>query len=113
MGVMIGAAHGLGAANIKTPSDANRMLQAIDIAIEVVLQQRSKIGAVINMLERRSNVLATTLLNTESSRSRIMDTDYAAESAVVARKMILIRAGHEVLKQSNLSNGLVMDLLRY
>lgn len=103
----------MGAVNVKTASDASRMLKAIDLALEVVLQQRSKIGAVMNMLDRRASVLATTLVNTESSRSRIMDTDYAVETAVVARKMILIRAGHEVLKQSNLSSGLVMDLLRY
>jgi len=113
LGATIGAAHGMGAVNVKTASDASRMLKAIDLALEVVLQQRSKIGAVMNMLDRRASVLATTLVNTESSRSRIMDTDYATETAVVARKMILIRAGHEVLKQSNLSSGLVMDLLRY
>ena len=69
-------------------------------------------GAVMNRLERRADVLTITKTNTESAQSKIADTDYAAETTNVARQMILARAGQEMIKLSQMNSQEVLALLR-
>ncbi len=59
-----------------------------------------------------SNNLQSVKTNTEASRSRILDTDYAKEAANLARTQVLQQAGMSMLSQSNQNSQNVMSLLQ-
>ena len=106
------AGHGMQAGSVRTARDATRLIEMVDLALEHVNSQRAAMGAVMNRLERRADVLTITKTNTESAQSKIADTDYAAETTNVARQMILARAGQEMIKLSQMNSQEVLALLR-
>jgi flagellin len=83
-----------------------------DKALSYVNAQRASLGAVMNVLEKRINVMTTERTNTKQSYSRIKDTDYAYESAMLARQMILQQAGQAVLAMTNQSAKDILTLLK-
>ena len=66
----------------------------------------------INRLEYTVNNLSNVSANTAAAYSRIMDTDYAAESAEVAKGTVLQQAGAAMLAQANASTQYVLSLLQ-
>ena len=72
-------------------------LKTLDQALLKVTDERSSYGAQQNRLGQTINHLSGMALNTESSRSRIMDTDYAAESAALAKNQLLMQASTSIL----------------
>ena len=100
------AGDGSGAANAKLAIDA------IDLAITEVNGARSTFGAVQNRFESIVSSLQVNAENQTAAKSRIMDTDFAAETANLTRGQILQQAGTAMLAQANsLPNG-VLALLR-
>ena len=100
------ANDGSGAANAKLAIDA------IDLAITEVNGARSTFGAVQNRFESIVSSLQVNAENQTAAKSRIMDTDFAAETANLTRGQILQQAGTAMLAQANsLPNG-VLALLR-
>lgn len=93
---------------IKQPSNP---LSVLDDAIERVDEQRSSLGAVHNRLESSIEGLATSRTNSTAARSRIMDADYAQETAKMTRAQILQQAGNSVLAQANTLPESVLTLL--
>jgi len=98
--------------DITTQANAALAITAIDDALKEVNTETIKQGATQN---RFAAVISTLQISTENqtqARSRIMDTDYAAETATLARGQILQQAGMAMLAQANqLPNG-VMALMR-
>jgi flagellin len=94
------------------PMGANNALQAIDGALQAINSQRANLGAMQNRFQSVVANLQTTAENLTASRSRIQDTDFAAETASLTRGQILQQAGTAMLAQANsLPNG-VLALLR-
>ncbi|NOG32805.1 hypothetical protein HLB35_15485 [Halomonas sp. TBZ9] len=93
---------------IKQP---NNPLSVLDDAIQSVDEQRSLLGATQNRVESRIEGLNTARMNSAATRSRIMDADYAQESAAMARAQILQQAGNSVLAKANLRPESVLNLL--
>jgi len=97
--------------SIASQADALKALSAIDNALETVLDERGKLGAIRNRLDFTAANLANVVTNTEASRSRIEDADFAAEAAKLAKNQILLQAGTAMLAQANASQQTVLSLL--
>jgi len=105
-------AGSFGGANVLSVTAANATLTEIDSALKTISSTRASLGAYQN---RFASTVANLTANAESltsSRSRIMDADFAAETANLTRGQILQQAGTAMLAQANqLPNG-VLALLR-
>jgi len=99
------------AVDVLAVSSANSALEIIDNAIQQVNDERAKLGAIQNRLDHTVNNLGSIVTNTEASKSRIQDADFAAESAKLAKNQILLQAGTAMLAQANASQQTVLSLL--
>ena len=97
--------------NISTRSGAVEALDVIDLALENVSASRAKLGALQNRLESTINNLSTTSENLSASRSRILDADFAAETAQLSRNQIIQQAGVSILAQANQQPQIALALL--
>ena len=98
--------------DIATQDGAQKATTTIDAAIKKVSAQRSKLGAVQNRLEHTIANLDTAAENTQTSESRIRDTDMAEEMVAYSKNNILLQAGQSMLAQANQSNQGVLSLLQ-
>ena len=98
--------------SLATQDSASDALTVIDSALEYVNGERSKLGAVENRLTHTVNNLTNIVTNTEASRSRILDTDYATETTELARAQIIQQAATAMLAQANQSSQSVLSLLQ-
>jgi flagellin len=87
-------------------------MTALDDALDAVNSQRAIFGAVQNRLDNAISNLMTSRENQTAARSRIMDADYAEETAAMARANILQQAGNAMVAQANQQPQQVMALLR-
>jgi len=90
---------------------SSRVIVAADVAIEAVSTQRATFGAVSNRLEHSVDNLTNVMTQAEASRSRILDTDYAASTSELARTQIIQQAGTAMLAQANQLPATVLALL--
>jgi len=97
--------------DISTRSGAVEALDVIDLALEDVSSQRAKLGALQNRLESTINNLSTTSENLSASRSRILDADFASETAQLSRNQIIQQAGVSILAQANQQPQVALALL--
>jgi flagellin len=113
-GASLGVASGssLSGMNVSTDKAATSALTTIDNAIQTVSEIRSKLGAIQNRLNSTMDNLANVVTNTEASRSRIQDTDYAKASSELARTQIIQQAATAMLAQANQEPQTVMQLLQ-
>ncbi|MGI2097416.1 flagellin [Shewanella glacialipiscicola] len=91
---------------------ANAAIALVDTFLADVGTQRSTLGANINRLGHTASNLASVTENTKAAAGRIMDADFAVESANMTRNQLLVQAGTTVLSSANQNTGLVMGLLR-
>jgi flagellin len=98
--------------NISTLSAAQTMLADIDTAINTVTTQRSTWGATQNRFEAVISNLKVTSENLSAARGRIMDTDFATETANLTKSQILQQAGTAMLAQANQTPQSVLSLLK-
>ncbi|WP_282167519.1 flagellin [Shewanella japonica] len=87
-------------------------IQAVDAFIDAVGEERSTLGANINRLGHTASNLTNVTENTVAAAGRIMDADFAVESANMTKNQLLVQAGTTVLSNANQNTGLVMGLLR-
>jgi len=87
-------------------------VSAIDAAINAVNSQRAEFGAVQNRFENVVSTLMVAAENQSAARSRIMDADYAAETANMSRAQILQQAGNAMVAQANQLPQQVLSLLQ-
>ena len=97
--------------NTKDREAANHAITIIDRALEQVSKERSSLGALQNRLESTVNNLTNVVENASASRSRILDADFAAESAALARGQVLQQAGVSILAQANQGPNMALSLL--
>lgn len=97
---------------ISSQSSAGNALTEIDAALTQLANLRSTWGAASNRLTHAADNAVNVSINSQASRSRIMDTDYAQATAEMARAMILNQAGSALLSQANQQPMLVLALLR-
>jgi len=91
---------------------ANRTIANISADITTVTTARANYGADMVRFGSAVATMQTTSVNLSASFSRIMDTDYAAETAAQAKNNILQQAGTAVLAQANQTPQTVLTLLR-
>jgi len=100
------------AMDISTAEAAQRTLAIVDSALATVNGTRASYGALQNRFESTISNLQATSVNLSSARSRILDADFAAETASLTRGQILQQAGTAMLAQANQLPNSVLSLLR-
>ena len=98
--------------DVSTAAGAQSALGVIDQGLDVINSSRSDYGAFNNRMEAVGRNLLIESENLAASQSRIMDADYAAETANRTRNLILQNAGIASLAQANVSSGLATYLLK-
>lgn len=101
-----------GSAGTELTATASATIGLLDTALASVGTVRSALGANANRLDHVNNNLANVNNNTLAAKGRIMDTDYANESASMTSKQMLMQAGTSMLKQSGSMSSLAMSLLQ-
>jgi flagellin len=97
------------ATSAATAGDA---IHTLDIAIKGATTEQASYGAMISRLEHAADNLTNVAANTDQSRSRIQDADYAVETTNLARTQIIAQASTAMLAQANQSKQSVLALLQ-
>src|SRR5690554_1740821 len=98
--------------DISTAEGAQRAIGIIDKAIDQVSSTRADLGAVNNRLDFTVANLSNVSEKTSAARSRIVDADFAAETAALSRAQVLQQAATAMLAQSNARPEQVLSLLQ-
>ena len=106
------AASGAGTQATVSVSNANDAITTIDAALATVASERASLGATQAQLESTVRNLANVAENTSAAAGRIMDTDYAAETANLTKAQILQQAATSILAQANAQPQSVLSLLQ-
>ena len=93
-------------------ANANAMISALDTALDTVNSERATYGAVQNRFEAVIANLQIASENQTAAKSRIMDADFAKETAMLTRAQILQQAGTAMLAQANQVPQQVLQLLK-
>ncbi|GAB6094290.1 B-type flagellin [Desulfatiferula olefinivorans] len=98
--------------DLKTQTGANDALSVIDKAIAKIDSIRGKLGAVQNRFESTITNLTNVAENISASRSRILDADFAKETAELTKYQIIQQAGLSMLSQANQLPQAALSLLQ-
>jgi flagellin len=98
--------------DISTYSGANNALAVVDGALDYISNIRADLGSIQNRFQSTISNLQNVSENLSASRSRILDADFASETADMTKSQILIQAGTAMLAQANSSSQNVLSLLR-
>jgi len=111
-GASLGASGlGVGTVDISTAGGASTALTAIDDAISSIGGTRADLGALQNRFQSTIRNLSNISENISAARSRIRDTDFAAETADLTRNQIIQQASTTVLSQANQRPQAALQLL--
>lgn len=91
---------------------ANAAITLAETTVDAIGTLRSKLGSGANRLDHVYNNLANIRTNTDAAKGRIMDVDYASETANMTTKQMLMQASTSMLKQSGSMSQLVMSLMQ-
>jgi flagellin len=97
--------------NISTQTGATAAIEVVDLALEQINSQRADLGAINNRLDFTVSNLSNVSENTSAARSRIMDADFASETAELSRAQVLQQASQAILAQANARPQQVLSLL--
>ncbi|MDN5882466.1 MAG: flagellin [Nitrosospira sp.] len=98
--------------DITTTTGADTAIASMDAALSALNAGRADLGAYQNRFSSAVSNLQTTAENLTASRSRIVDADFAAETATLSRNQVLQQAGTAMLAQANAMPQSVLALLR-
>ena len=98
--------------DITSAANATTAMDNIDTLIDLVTTERATYGAAQNRFESVISNLQVAVESQTAARSRIMDADFAAETAAMTRAQVLQQAGTAMLAQANQANQGVLQLLR-
>lgn len=111
--VVIGGSAGTSAgATVVTATSVGAVIDGLDRALSRIDTFRSTLGAMQNRFTTTISNLQSSIENQSAARSRIMDADFAAETAALSRNQILQQAGVAMLSQANQAPQTVLSLLR-
>ncbi|MHA6639775.1 lateral flagellin LafA [Stutzerimonas frequens] len=99
------------ASTLDTAANAGTAIDNLEQSLTDVAAMRAQFGANINRLNHTNNNLANMKDNTEMAKGRIMDADFASESANMTKNSMLLQSGISMLKQAGQMPGMVMGLL--
>jgi flagellin len=97
--------------DITTQAGATKAIGVVDAALEQINSQRADLGAINNRLDFTVSNLSNVSENTSAARSRIMDADFASETAELSRAQVLQQASQAILAQANARPQQVLSLL--
>lgn len=97
--------------DITSRAGSNVALDIIDLALDQISDQRAELGAIQNRLSSTINNLTTNSENLSAARSRILDADFALETASLSRNQIIQQAGTSILAQANQMPQIALSLL--
>jgi flagellin len=106
-----GAITTIKAETLDDATNAGSAMGELETALDAVGTLRSQLGANINRLNHTANNLANMKDNTDMAKGRIMDADFAKESANMTKNSMLMQSGISMLKQAGQMPGMVMSLL--
>lgn len=98
--------------SVATVNGAQDAIDSIDQALETINDTRSQLGAVSNRLDFTVSNLSNVSENTAAARSRVVDADFAAETAALSRAQVLQQASQAMLAQANARPQQVLSLLQ-
>ena len=107
-----GGGGGTAAADVKTADKSRSALEKLDKMLATVNAKRAEFGATQNRFEAVIQTLQVSAENQTAARSRIMDADFASETAALTRAQVLQQAGTAMLSQANSLPNNVLSLLR-
>ncbi len=93
-------------------SAASAVIGRVQTALDAVAVVRATMGATANRMSHVYGNLSNININTTIAQGRIMDADYAQESADMVSNQMLMQAGGKVLRQSGSMASMLMSLLR-
>ncbi len=119
-GLNLGGSSGTGTATLKAVSEINVQsvekatlaIKVADAAIALIDDQRSALGAIQNRFESTIANLMNVSENISAAKSRILDADFAAETANLTKAQILQQAGTAMLAQANTVPQAALTLLQ-
>ena len=97
---------------VATQAGSNAALNVIDEALSFISTTRADLGAVQNRFESTIANLQSVSENVSAARSRIMDADFAAETANLTKAQVMQQAGVAMLAQANMLPQTVLSLLQ-
>jgi flagellin len=106
------ATGNLSTLDVTSRGDANYAIVKIDSALNTISDLEGTLGAIQNRFQSAINSSQATSENLTSARSRIQDTDFAAETSKMTSANILQQAGVSVLAQANSSQQSILKLLQ-
>ena len=109
---VLGGAGGANPADIKDAAKSREALEKLDGMLAMVNSKRAEFGATQNRFEAVIQTLQVSAENQTAARSRIMDADFASETAALTRSQVLQQAGTAMLSQANSLPNNVLSLLR-
>lgn len=98
-------------ANLSDAAGARAAMEDFESALDDIGALRAEFGAYINRLTHTSNNLRNMTDNTELAKGRIMDADFALESANLSKNSMLLQSGISMLRQASQMPSLIMGLL--
>jgi flagellin len=102
----------LSSISVATAAGAQNAIESIDTALETINSTRSDLGAINNRLDFTVSNLSNVSENASAARSRILDADFASETAALSRAQVLSQASQAMLAQANASPPQVLSLLQ-
>lgn len=109
---VLGGTGGATPADIKDAAKSREALGKLDDMLALVNSKRAEFGATQNRFEAVIQTLQVSAENQTAARSRIMDADFASETAALTRAQVLQQAGTSMLSQANSLPNNVLSLLR-
>lgn len=110
--VSVSQGNSIADVDISTAKGAQKAIETIDKALEQINSTRSELGAVNNRLDFTVSNLSNVAEKTEAARSRIVDADFAKETAELSRAQVLQQASQAMLAQANARPQQVLSLLQ-
>jgi flagellin len=101
----------LSSISVATSAGAQAAIESIDSALETINSTRSDLGAINNRLDFTVSNLANVSENASAAKSRILDADFASETAALSRSQVLQQASQAMLAQANARPQQVLSLL--
>jgi len=98
--------------DLTTSANASAALTALDTKLDTITTNRATYGAAISRFGLAIQNLSVTSENQSAARGRIMDADFASETANLSRAQILQQAGSAMVAQANQIPNTVLSLLR-
>ena len=100
------------AGDLTTAANASTAVAALDTALDTITTSRASYGAAMSRFGMAISNLSISGENQSAARGRIMDADFASETANLSRAQILQQAGSAMVAQANQLPNTVLTLLR-